>query len=116
MPYDATQAARVRKALAGRRELTEKEMFGGIAFLLRGNMCVGLHGDELIVRVAPDETDALPREAGAKVFDLSGGRPMRGWLLVEPKAYRTDSSLKAWVARAVDHAGSLPGKSAGKKR
>jgi len=53
MPYSQAQAARVRKALAGRKEITEKEMFGGIAFLLGGNMCVGVHGDDLIVRIEP---------------------------------------------------------------
>src|SRR5256885_9023244 len=74
MSYSQAQAARVRKALGGRKEITEKEMFGGIAFLLGGNMCVGGHGDDLIVRIEPSTTEAMLKEPGAKPFDRSEER------------------------------------------
>jgi TfoX/Sxy family transcriptional regulator of competence genes len=112
MAYSEAQAARVRKLLGARKGIVEKEMFGGIAFLLGGNMCVGVHGDELIVRVPPGSTDALLRERGAKPFTLSGRGGMPGWLLVEPGAVKGDAALKTWVARGVDFAGSMPKKAA----
>src|SRR3989441_1978832 len=82
MTYSEAQAARVRKALAGRKEIIEKEMFGGIAFLLGGNMCVGVHGDDLIVRIEPAATAAMLKEPGAKPFDLAGRPGMAGWVLL----------------------------------
>src|SRR3989442_12920961 len=91
MVYSTTQAERVRKELAGRTGITEKEMFGGIAFLLGGNMAVGVHGEDLIVRVNPAQTNALLRELGAKPFDLSGSRgPPAGWGLAAPTAHPDD--------------------------
>jgi len=96
MTYSDAQAERVRKELAGRSGIVEKEMFGGIAFLLGGNMAVGVRGDDLIVRVDPSQTDALLREPGARPFDLSGSR--------------------TWVARGVSYASSLPKKKPKPKR
>jgi TfoX/Sxy family transcriptional regulator of competence genes len=116
MTYSETQAARVRKALGGRKEIIEKEMFGGIAFLLGGNMCVGVHGDDLIVRIEPSTTPAMLKEPGAKPFDLAGRSGMAGWLLVAPAGYRTEAALQAWVARGVGFASSLPKKRPGRKR
>ena|SRR5437879_7614531 len=111
MTYSLAQAERVRGILGNRTGLTEKEMFGGIAFLLGGNMAVGVHGDDLIVRVEPKETDALLREPGAKPFDLGpGGRSPAGWLLVGPEGSKKDASLRTWVARGVAYASSLPAK------
>ena len=115
MAYSETQAARVRKELAGQRGIVEKQMFGGIAFLLGGNMAVGVRGEDLIVRVDPARTDALLREAGAKPFDLSGSRgPPAGWLLVALSGYRKDEDLRTWVGRGIAYASSLP-KKPGKK-
>ena len=116
MTYSEAQAARVRKALAGRKGITEKEMFGGIAFLLGGNMCVGIHGVDLIVRIEPSTTEAMLQQPGAKPFDLAGARAMAGWLLVAPPGYRTDAALHTWVARGVGFASSLPQKRPGRKR
>lgn len=110
MPYSEGVARRLREELASRGGLSEKEMFGGVAFLLHGNMAVGVHKDNLIVRVQPAETDALLREPGARVFDLSGGRPMKGWLVVAPAGFRVDEALRTWVARGVEYASSLPKK------
>lgn len=116
MTYSQSQAARIRKMLAGRKEITEKELFGGIAFLLGGNMCVGVHGEDLIVRIEPSTTGAMLKEPGAKPFDLAGRPAMAGWLLVAPSGYRTDAALETWVSRGVEFASSLPKKRPGRKR
>ena len=117
MTYSDAQAERVRKELAGRSGIVEKEMFGGIAFLLGGNMAVGVRGDDLIVRVDPSQTDALLREPGARPFDVSGSRGLpAGWLLVGPSGHRTDAALRTWVARGVSYASSLPKKKPKPKR
>src|SRR3989475_10419686 len=99
MTYSEAQAARVRKALAGRKEIIEKEMFGGIAFLLGGNMCVGVHGDDLIVRIEPAATAAMLKEPGAKPFDLAGRPGMAGWPLGAPGGDRTEAALQTGGAR-----------------
>ena len=111
MTYSEAQAERVRKELAGRSGIVEKEMFGGIAFLLGGNMAIGVHGEDLIVRVEPAQTDSLLREPGAKPFDLGpAGRAPAGWLLVGPSGYRTDAAVRKWVDRGTAYASSLPKK------
>lgn len=97
MAYDAALAERVRHALAGTRGLTEKKMFGGIAFMVKGAMCVGVDKTDLIIRCEKDETDALLIRKGVRVFDLSGGRPMKGWLLVGAEATKTAAGFKSWI-------------------
>ena len=109
MAFDEKLAARLRKQLDEVPGVVEKRMFGGIAFLLNGNMCVGVHKDALIVRLAPDATEAALRRPHARVFDLTG-KPMKGWVLVAPDGIKTAASLKKWVAQGVDYAGSLPPK------
>lgn len=109
MAFDEALAASVRKQLSGKAGVSEKKMFGGLAFLINGNMSVGIHGSELIVRVALDATDAALREPGARVFDITG-RPMKGWLLVGGAGIDEPKSLAKWVRRGVDFASSLPKK------
>lgn len=109
MAFDEELAARVRRSLGKRPGLTEKKMFGGIAFLLRGNMCCGVHGQNMIVRLDPDQTDKALSEPNTRVFDLTG-RPMRGWILVEPKGLATDAALSKWVGVATTYARALPPK------
>lgn len=104
MPYNEALAERVRRALAGTKGLTEKKMFGGIAFLVDGTMCIGVDKDDLIVRCAKDETDALLAKEGVREFDLSGGRPMKGWLLVGPEATGTAAGFRRWLNFARDRA------------
>ena len=118
MPYDEALADRVRRALAGTEGLTEKKMFGGIAFLVSGAMWVGVNEDDLIVRCEKEETESLLATEGVREFDLSGGRPMKGWLLVGPGATRTSAGLEAWVGFARAHAAKLPkaGKRPAKRR
>lgn len=84
-------------------------MFGGIAFLLNGNMCCGVHGSELIVRLDPERTDGALAEKGARRFDLTG-RPMKGWILVQPEGVASEEAFGRWIAEARAFAGSLPPK------
>lgn len=110
MAFDDALAARIRKRLGKRAGLTEKQMFGGLAFLLNGNMCCGVHGKEMIVRLDPAETERALKERHTRVFDLSGGRPMKGWILVQPKGLATPAALGKWVKTGVAYAASLPAK------
>lgn len=109
MAFDENLASRVRALVTHTDGMLEKKMFGGAAFLLRGNMSVGVHGDELIVRVDPAETNAALGEAGVRLFDITG-RPMKGWLLVAAAALADDAALTQWVTRGVSYAASLPPK------
>ena len=109
MAYDEKLAGRIRTALGKRKGLQEKQMFGGIAFLLNGNMCVGVHQNELMVRLAADETDKALAQRHTKLFDLTG-RPMKGWILVQPAGLATAAQLGKWVKVAAMYAGSLPKK------
>src|SRR5438552_1295893 len=86
MAFDERLADRIRGSLGRRKGLVEKKMFGGVAFLLNGNMCVGVHKSDLIVRLAPEATDAALARAHTRRFDLTG-RPMKGWILVEQSAF-----------------------------
>lgn len=109
MAYDLALAERIRKRLGGKPGLSEKKMFGGIGFLLNGNMCCGVLGKEMIVRLDPAEAESALKKAETRVFDFSG-RPMKGWLFVRGKNVSTDDGLKGWVKMAVAYAGSLPAK------
>ena len=109
MAFDERLAGRIRKRLGKRVGFVEKKMFGGIAFLLNGNMCCGLHGNEMIVRLDPQQTDKALSERHTRLFDLTG-RPMKGWILVEPKGLATDRQLGKWVGVATKYAASLPPK------
>ena len=84
-------------------------MFGGLAFLIGGNMSVGIHGSELIVRVDPSETESALREPGVRIFDITG-RPMKGWLLVAAGSLGDKRALSKWVGKGVSYAQSLPPK------
>ena len=109
MAYDEGLATRVRDVLGDRPGLAEKKMFGGLAFLLHGNMACGVRGDDLIVRVAAEVADAAQGEPGTRPFDLTG-RPMKGWLLVDAGCHAEDEDLRRWVDRGVAYASSLPAK------
>jgi TfoX/Sxy family transcriptional regulator of competence genes len=110
MAFDEHLAARIRASLDARADVDERNMFGGIAFLLAGNMCCGVYRDDLIVRLDPDEaTSLMESESGARAMDITG-RPMRGWLMVAPEATAEDEDLERWVRRAEAFAGSLPPK------
>ncbi len=110
MAYDEGLTQRVRAVLDVRPDVVERKMFGGIAFLIAGNMCCGVLGDDLIVRLDPEHAGALTSpEHGTRPFDVTG-RPMRGWLFVAPEATAEDADLEQWLERAEDFASSLPPK------
>jgi hypothetical protein len=109
MVYDEGLATRVRDVLGEQPGLAEKKMFGGLAFLLYGNMACGVRGDDLIVRVAAHVADAALGEPGTRLFDLTG-RPMQGWLLVDADGHAEDDDLRRWVDRGLAYANSLPPK------
>ena len=109
MAYDENAAARLRAELGTLPGLTEKKMFGGIAFLIGGNMACGVIGDNLIVRVGPAQHAAALAQPGARAFDFSG-KPMAGWVTVAPLGYGTAEDLARWVKLGVAFAGALPAK------
>jgi TfoX/Sxy family transcriptional regulator of competence genes len=109
MAHDECAAQRLAAALGPLPGLTEKRMFGGISYLLRGNLACGVLGEELIVRVGPAQHAAALAQPGARVFDFSG-RPMTGWVTVAPAGYASDDELARWVKLAIDFASSLPAK------
>jgi TfoX/Sxy family transcriptional regulator of competence genes len=109
MAFDDTVAKRVRNALGTTPDVVEKRMFGGIAFMVRGNMCCGVIGDRLMLRVGPDGYEAAQSRPHAKPMDFTG-RPMKGFVFVEPKGFASAGDLKAWIARAIMFALSLPAK------
>lgn len=109
MAFDEALAERIRQRLAGRTNVFEKKMFGGIGFLLNGNLLVGVWKDSLIVRLGLDEGVAALRESHVKVFDITG-RPMKGWVLVGPEGIEDDDSFLDWIDRALKFVETLPAK------
>jgi TfoX/Sxy family transcriptional regulator of competence genes len=109
MAYDETLAHRVRHALSGQTGIAEKKMFGGLTFMLQGNMCCGVVGETLMLRVGPDKYEDALGQPHARPMDFSG-KPMRGMVYVDPAGIETDAYLHTWVGRAVDFALSLPAK------
>src|SRR5438046_10650658 len=93
MAFDEKLAGRIRKRLGKRAGLVEKKMFGGVAFLLNGNMCCGVHGAETLVRLDPAQTDKALSEHHNRLFDLTG-RPLMDWIFLEPKVLATDGQLR----------------------
>ncbi len=111
MAYDEDLAGRIRELIATESGLTEKRMFGGLAFLINGHMSVSASGrGGLLLRCDPEETDALLRKPHAEPFEMRG-RVMDGWLRVDADGLRTKAQLDRWVARGVAYARSLPPKS-----
>ena len=111
MAYDEGVAERVRDLLADEHGLTEKRMFGGLAFLVKGNMCVGVVKDKLMVRVGPDAYDRLLKQPHARKMDFTG-RPMKGFLYVGPAGFESDEDLGRWVGNGKAYVGTLPDKKA----
>ena len=109
MAYDELLAIRMRAALGLLPGLVEKKIFGGIGFLVNGNMACGVHKDYLIVRVGPQKyADALARPH-TRLFDMTG-RAMSGWIMVEPAGCATESALQDWLEQGLAFARSLPEK------
>ena len=109
MAFDESLAQRIRDALARKQGVEEKKMFGGVGFLLNGNMLVGVWKNSLIVRIGPEVYEDVLLEPHVTEFDITG-RPMKGWVLVEPEGIEDDEQLKNWIQQAVKFVGNLPKK------
>src|SRR3954464_14172631 len=108
MGYDEDLANRIRELIAGEPDVTEKRMFGGLAFLVRGNMSVAASGQGgLLVRVDPEESDALLAKPHARLMEMRG-RTMQGWLRVDDEGVKTKRQLEPWVRGGGAQASSLP--------
>ncbi len=114
MAYDPTLATRVRELVAGRKGVSEKAMFGGLAFLLDGKMFCGVLGNELLARIGPDAHDSAMEKPHVRIMDFTG-RPMRGYVFVGPEAITTATPLERWVRECEVHVATLPEKPRKKK-
>jgi TfoX/Sxy family transcriptional regulator of competence genes len=109
MAYDETLANRIRNLLPPVAPVIEKKMFGGIGFLLNGNMAVGVHKNDLIVRTGLENHKVALNLKGAKSFDITG-RPMIGWVMVSQEGCATEKALLKWISMALDFVETLPPK------
>ena len=109
MAYDETLAARIRAVLARKKNIEEMKMFGGIVFMLHGNVLVGVWKNSLCVRLGPDQTEAALLEPHVKVFDITG-RPMKGWVMVGSQGVENDDLVKGWIEGATKFVRKLPAK------
>lgn len=115
MAFSEALAGRVRRLLEGREPVTEKRMFGGLAFLHRGNMCCGIVGEELMVRVGPEAYPSALELSQAREMDFTG-RALRGFVYVSEAGLASDGDLAAWVERGVSFAVTLPAKDESDRR
>ena len=111
MAYDEALAQRIRTVLRGKRGITERKMFGGLAFMLRGNMFVGIVGDSLMARVGPQNYERALAFPGAREMDFTG-RPLSGYVFVEARNVKSAADLRRWVSICADFAVTLPAKTA----
>lgn len=109
MAYDKGLAQRILEILEDVPELEEKKMFGGICYLINGNMACGVYKEYLIVRVGPDGYQEALAKPSAREFDITG-RPMKGWVMVSEQGYDDDVELSEWAGLGADFARSLPPK------
>ncbi len=106
MAYDEGLAQRIRDMLGEQPGLVEKKMFGGVGFMLHGNMAGGVHKDALIVRVGPERYDEAMKRPHTRPFDMTG-RPMKGWVMLAADGYEADDDLSSWVQQGIEFALSL---------
>jgi TfoX/Sxy family transcriptional regulator of competence genes len=109
MAYDSATAERVRRILAGRPGVVEKRMVGGLSFNVNGIMCCGVTGTALMVRVGHEARDQALAEPHVRPMEFAG-RPLAGFICVDPQGFQTESALANWVQRGVDFASALPTK------
>ena len=109
MAYDEGLAERLRQRLEGTAGVTEKKMFGGLAFMTHGNMTVGVRGDDLIARIRPDDTESALAEPGVRPFDTGGRGAPAGWIMVAGDVL-DDPGLDRWIAQATNYVATLPRK------
>ena len=109
MAYDEGLAQRVRLLLEGKAGFDEKKMFGGVCFLLNGNMACGILNEDLIVRVGPEKYEKTLKRPNTKKFDITG-KPMKGWVMVSAEGHNTDENLTYWVEQGIAFTLTLPSK------
>lgn len=109
MAYSEPLAERIRTIIAARADVTQRRMFGGIAWMVHGNMACGALGDDVIVRLGAEDAERALAEPQTRPFDMTG-RPMRGFVVVSGDALADDDALARWVDAGADHASSLPAK------
>lgn len=109
MAYNEKLAERMRAYLKSKRGVVEKRMFGGIGFLVNGNMACGVNKQDMIVRLSDEEFEKALKQPGVRVFDMTG-RPMKGWLMVSSEGYTSDKALEGWIEKGIAFAKSLPAK------
>jgi TfoX/Sxy family transcriptional regulator of competence genes len=109
MAYDDGVAQRVREALIDQSDVVEKKMFGGLAFMVRGHMCCGVVGGELMLRIGPEGYDSALSQPHARQMDFTG-KPMKGFVYVAPTGFEDDGDLQSWVDRALSFVTTLPAK------
>jgi TfoX/Sxy family transcriptional regulator of competence genes len=110
MAYDQKLARRIRDALNQHPDIVEKKMFGGVGFMLRGNMACGVQGEDLIVRIGEAQNDWALAQPNVRPFMVMPGKPMAGWILVAPGGLTTSQELEFWVNKGVAFALTLPEK------
>jgi hypothetical protein len=108
MAYDQALATRISKIVGRRKGFTERKIFGGVGYLLHGNMCVGVWKDSLIARLDPSDYDEALRRPGAAKFDITG-KPMAGWVMVAPAGIAGDE-LRGWIMQSINYVSALPKK------
>lgn len=109
MAFSESLALRIRQVVLNQRGLTEKRMFGSVAFLLYGNVCVGVWKNSLIVRLDPESYGKALTDEHVQEFDITG-RPMKGWVLVQPDGIESDEQLNGWIDRSLAFVRTLPPK------
>src|SRR5262245_51012954 len=109
MAYDEKLAERIRQNFSGRRDVIERKMFGGLAFMVRGHMCCGIVGDELMVRIGPENFEAALSEKHVREMDFTG-RPLRGMIYVAAPGLASNKQLAKWIDRGLQFVTSLPKK------
>jgi TfoX/Sxy family transcriptional regulator of competence genes len=109
MAYDEGLAERLREVLGNRKDVTEKKMFGGIAFMVSGNMCCGVVNDTLMARVGPDQYEAVLKKPHARKMDFTG-KPLKGFVYVAPEGFESDDELADWGGLCLDFVATLPAK------
>lgn len=109
MAYSVSLTARIRDVMAKTRGVEEKKMFGGVGFLLNGNLLLGVWKDSLVARLGSEQASQALKAEHVKVFDITG-RPMKGWVLVEPDGVENDQQLQGWIDSALTFVTTLPKK------
>ena len=109
MAYDEKLAQRLSRLIARRMDFYEQKMFGGLGFLLRGNMCFGIWKDSLILRLGERQAQIALKNKNVKPFDITG-RAMKGWVMVVPAGMRSEDTLREWVTQAINFVVQLPRK------